>query len=54
ASMAIKFNDKYGYAYLNRGIAKEMLRDETACKDWETAGKLGVEIGKNYASTCDK
>ena len=42
-----------GTAYLNRGIAKEMLRDKSACQDWEQASKLGVEQGKTYVEGCD-
>ena len=43
----------YGYAYLNRGIAKEMLRDNIgACEDWKKATQLGVESAKNYTGDC--
>jgi hypothetical protein len=42
-----------GYAFLNRGIAKEMLRDEAgACVDWKKAEELGVETAKNYNGSC--
>ena len=34
---------------LNRGITKEMLRDEEgACEDWSKARKLGLQQGKTY------
>ena len=34
---------------LNRGIAKEMLRDEEgACEDWLKAGELGLKEGETY------
>ena len=34
---------------LNRGIAKEMLRDEEgACEDWLKASELGLKEGKTY------
>ena len=38
-------------AYVNRGMAKEMLRDlNGACDDWKKARELGSETGKNYFS----
>ena len=49
ASKAISLDKQYGYAYLNRGIAREMLRKfKEACEDWEQAGKLGGKTGKTY------
>lgn len=41
---ALKIRPEFGRAYYNRGIAKEMLRDEEgACLDWEYAFFLGYE-----------
>ena len=52
-SEAIKLDGNYGFAYLNRGNAKEMLRDENgSCSDWKKAAELGVAAGKGYASEC--
>lgn len=41
--------------YINRGIAKQMLKDEDgACADWKQAAKLGMALGKSYsAGLCD-
>ena len=50
--IAISIDKNYGVAYLNRGIAREMLRDmKGACEDWRKAQDLGVELGKSYSST---
>ena len=49
---AIELNPSYGFAYLNRGIAKEMLRDNTACNDWQKAADLGVASAKQYYQDC--
>ena len=48
-------DDKAGTCYVNRGIAKQMLKDEAgACADWKQAAKLGATVGKNYSSgLCD-
>ena len=52
ADKAIKNDPNYGNAYLNRGNAREMLRDMNgACEDWHKARDLGVELGKNYYSS---
>jgi tetratricopeptide (TPR) repeat protein len=52
ADAAIAIDKSYGVAYLNRGIAKEMLRDmKGACEDWQKAKDLGVDLGKSYYST---
>ena len=52
ADVAISIDKYYGVAYLNRGIAKEMLRDmKGACEDWQKAKDLGVDLGKSYYST---
>jgi Tfp pilus assembly protein PilF len=55
ANKAIQADAKCGAAYLNRGIAKQMLKDEDgACTDWKKASELGVAEGKNYsAGLCD-
>jgi hypothetical protein len=46
-------NYDYAAAYLNRGIAKEMIRDpKGACRDWERAKKLGNEAASKYMSDC--
>jgi tetratricopeptide (TPR) repeat protein len=53
SSKAIKLNPNYGAAYLNRGTAKEMVRDQIgACDDWDKAFKLGMIQAKNYLSEC--
>ena len=38
------FNPEYGYAYMNRGIAKEMLKDldGACCADFNKAAQLGA------------
>ncbi|HEY0092322.1 MAG TPA: hypothetical protein VGB43_07545, partial [Flavobacterium sp.] len=52
-SKAIQLNPSYGEAYLNRGIAKEMLRDAPgACADWKKAKELGIEAASNYNGDC--
>ena len=52
----IKKDPKYGFAYYNRGIAKEMIRDEEgACNDWVRATQLGVAVAEDYYnSTCNQ
>jgi tetratricopeptide (TPR) repeat protein len=53
---AIALDSNYGYAYLNRGIAKELIRDHSgACIDWEKAKELGVKNGKIFfEQDCNK
>ena len=52
ADVAVSIDKYYGVAYLNRGIAKEMLRDmKGACEDWRKAQDLGIDLGKSYYST---
>ncbi len=54
-SQAIKINPSAGTAFLNRGIAKEILLDlPGACKDWTEAQKLGVELAGQYLNECSK
>ncbi|MHB8260417.1 MAG: tetratricopeptide repeat protein [Bacteroidia bacterium] len=52
---ALFIDENAGVCYINRGIARQMLKDEEgACADWKQAAKLGVEIGKNFSSgLCD-
>jgi hypothetical protein len=51
----LQVDAKLGAAYLNRGIAKQMLKDEDgACADWKKASELGTSEGKHYSSGfCD-
>jgi Flp pilus assembly protein TadD len=50
-TQAIGIDPKYGEAYLNRGIVKEMLRDmKGACTDWKKASELGVAAAENYVN----
>jgi tetratricopeptide (TPR) repeat protein len=55
ADKAIQLDATLGSAYLNRGIAKQMLKDEDgACADWKKAAEFGVSEGKTYsAGLCD-
>ena len=52
---AIKLDENYAKAYLNRGISKQMLRDEDgACSDWNKAKEFGITIAKKYLeSDCE-
>ena len=53
ATKAIQINSEYAAAFLNRGIAKEMLRDNKgACLDWGKAKKLGSEMAAQYLTDC--
>jgi tetratricopeptide (TPR) repeat protein len=54
ADKAIKMDKENAAAYVNRGMAKEMLRDMNgACEDWLKAKELGSEMGKiYYAGNC--
>jgi len=46
---AIELEKDYAKAYLNRGISKQMKRDEDgSCSDWERALELGIELAKKY------
>ena len=46
---AILLSDSYAAAYLNRGIAQEMLRQQDkACEDWNKAASLGLQNGKSF------
>lgn len=52
---ALIVDENAGAVYVNRGIARQMLKDEAgACADWKQAAKLGMNEGKNYSSgLCD-
>ena len=46
---AILLNPNYGKAFLNRGIVKQIIRDELgACKDWMKSRELGINISNTY------
>ena len=49
-----RVNPNYTYAFYNRAIAKEMLRDlDGACSDWKKAHELGLDAASTYFnSTC--
>ena len=55
ANKAIQADAKLAAAYVNRGIAKQMLKDEEgACADWKKAAEYGTAEGKRYTSGfCD-
>lgn len=49
AARAIELDPKNGPAYFNRGIAKQMLREEEGCcADWKKALDFGVDAAKGY------
>jgi tetratricopeptide (TPR) repeat protein len=51
---AIALNERNGAAWYNRGIARQMLREEEGCcEDWKKASELGVAAAKSYVfSAC--
>ena len=51
----IGLNPEYGEAYLNRGIAKEMMKDfKGSCEDFTKAATLGIDVAKKYkAVVCE-
>ncbi len=52
ANKAIQLNAKNGPAYYNRGIARQMLREEEGCcQDWKKALELGVTAAKSFINT---
>lgn len=52
ATKAIQNNAKNGPAYYNRGIAKQMLREEDgSCEDWKKALELGVSAAKSFINS---
>ena len=47
--IAIKLNSNYAKAYLNRGITRQMTRNEDgACNDWSKAKELGIKMANKY------
>jgi tetratricopeptide (TPR) repeat protein len=49
AERAITLNGKNGPAYYNRGIARQMLREEEgSCADWKRAFELGVSGARSF------
>ncbi|RME18729.1 MAG: tetratricopeptide repeat protein [Bacteroidetes bacterium] len=52
ATKAIELDNNNGQAYYNRGIARQMLREEDdACNDWKKALELGITPAKSFIST---
>ncbi|MBL7893713.1 MAG: tetratricopeptide repeat protein, partial [Bacteroidia bacterium] len=52
ADKAIQLNPKNGPAYYNRGIARQMLREEEgSCADWKKAVELGVTAAKSFINS---
>jgi tetratricopeptide (TPR) repeat protein len=52
SSKAIELNANNGPAYFNRGIARQMLREEDgSCADWKKASDLGVSAAKTFMNT---
>lgn len=52
AGKAIELNEKNGPAYYNRGIARQMLREEDgSCGDWKKALELGVSSAQSFINT---
>lgn len=52
ATKAIQNNGKNGPAYYNRGIARQMLREEEGCcADWKKAYELGVSAAKSFINS---
>jgi len=56
ASRSIEINARNGAAYYNRGIARQMLREDVGCcEDWERALELGVSNVKSLVqSICNE
>ena len=49
ANRSIESDPKNGPAYYNRGIARQMLREEAdCCNDWKKAYELGVSNAKTF------
>jgi tetratricopeptide (TPR) repeat protein len=52
ATKAIQLNENNGPAYYNRGIARQMLREEDgSCEDWKKALELGVSSAQTFLNT---
>ena len=50
---AIELDPSNGISFLNRGIARELLRNDSgACEDWKKAVELGVDSARNYLGDC--
>ena len=48
-SKSLEIDPKYGGAYLNRGITRELAKDlQGACDDWRKAADLGMEIAAEW------
>ncbi len=55
ASRSIELDPNNGPAYYNRGIAKQMLREEeSCCADWKKALELGVKGAKTFINASCK
>ncbi len=52
---AIELDPDYTYAYVNRGVAKEIIGDlNGACADWKKAASLGyTNAAKWVANECN-
>jgi len=49
ATRQIEINPEYSDAYVDRGIAKELVGDlKGACADWKEASSLGVKIAAGW------
>ncbi|GAA4838894.1 tetratricopeptide repeat protein [Algivirga pacifica] len=52
-NQAIALSPKNGSAYLNKGIAEEMLQQyDKACQSWQIAAANGVSIANEYLKDC--
>jgi tetratricopeptide (TPR) repeat protein len=52
ATRAITMDPKNGAAFYNRGIARQMLREEEGCcEDWKKALDLGIQPAKSFINT---
>ncbi len=48
----IRIKPEDGFAYYRRGLAKQELKDKTACSDFKKAANLGNEEAEDYATGC--
>ncbi|MGQ0829596.1 MAG: tetratricopeptide repeat protein [Bacteroidota bacterium] len=51
-SEAIRINAKEGNAFYLRALAKQEVKDATACTDFKIAASLGIEEAKMHAQGC--